>query len=623
MDELEQLEKLSLVNKVISELYNHTGLSDKVLAEYILHLHDEANGSVQKFKDSLKDADFSESFIENLDRIINTMKPKKKLAEQSAEEKAEKLPGLALADDPKWLKKRQEDLDVAEDMMAELEQGAVEQRSRNTRDDRNRSRSPSPASRRRRDRSRSRSPSRRHRRHDRSPPPDRRRNEIDDTPVMYKIYDGKVTNNSKDFGAFVQLEGVRGRVEGMVHIKQMASGMIRHPSDVVQRNQRVKVKVMSIAGNRIGLSMKDVDQRTGQDLTPHLRVRSQEEIESMASRNPDRPGAIPPSRRFEDDGPSRAVKRMSSPERWEIKQLIASGVVNPADYPDLDQEDQDFAADMEAEEEIDVEVREEEPPFLSGQTKKTLQLSPVKVVKIPDGTLNRSALAGAALAKERRELRHQQQNEEMDAVAKDVNQPWQDPMPEPGQRQFAQDMRGQAAGAKTEMAEWKRATFNNATSFGKITSLSIQEQRESLPIYKLRDSLVQAIAENQFLVVVGDTGSGKTTQMTQYLAEEGFANRGRIGCTQPRRVAAMSVAKRVAEEVGCRVGQEVGYTIRFEDCTSPETRIKYMTDGMLLRECLIDPAMSNYSVVILDEAHERTISTDVLFGLLKRKWLSA
>jgi ATP-dependent RNA helicase DHX8/PRP22 len=120
------------------------------------------------------------------------------------------------------------------------------------------------------------------------------------------------------------------------------------------------------------------------------------------------------------------------------------------------------------------------------------------------------------------------------------------------------------------------------------------------------------------LIVVGDTGSGKTTQMTQYLAEEGFANNGRIGCTQPRRVAAMSVAKRVAEEVGCRVGQEVGYTIRFEDCTSPETRIKYMTDGMLLRECLIDPEMSQYSVVILDEAHERTISTDVLFGLLKR-----
>jgi len=80
----------------------------------------------------------------------------------------------------------------------------------------------------------------------------------------------------------------------------------------------------------------------------------------------------------------------------------------------------------------------------------------------------------------------------------------------------------------------------------------------------------------------------------------------------------MSVAKRVAEEFGCRLGQEVGYTIRFEDCTSPETKIKYMTDGMLLRECLIDPDMNQYSVVMLDEAHERTIHTDVLFGLMKQ-----
>jgi ATP-dependent RNA helicase DHX8/PRP22 len=105
--------------------------------------------------------------------------------------------------------------------------------------------------------------------------------------------------------------------------------------------------------------------------------------------------------------------------------------------------------------------------------------------------------------------------------------------------------------------------------------------------------------------------------MTQYLAEAGYADRGRVGCTQPRRVAAMSLAKRVAEEVGCRLGQEVGYTIRFEDCTSPETRIKYMTDGMLQRECLLDPDVSAYSVIMLDEAHERTIATDVLFGLLK------
>ena len=106
--------------------------------------------------------------------------------------------------------------------------------------------------------------------------------------------------------------------------------------------------------------------------------------------------------------------------------------------------------------------------------------------------------------------------------------------------------------------------------------------------------------------------------MTQYLAEAGYASKGVIGCTQPRRVAAMSVAKRVAEEYGCKLGAEVGYSIRFEDCTSPETRIKYMTDGMLLRELLLEPDCSRYSVIMLDEAHERTINTDVLFGLLKK-----
>ena len=104
----------------------------------------------------------------------------------------------------------------------------------------------------------------------------------------------------------------------------------------------------------------------------------------------------------------------------------------------------------------------------------------------------------------------------------------------------------------------------------------------------------------------------------QYLAEEGFCAGGKkIGCTQPRRVAAKSVAERVAEEFGCRLGQEVGYSIRFEDCTSPDTIIKYQTDGMLLRELLVDPDLSSYSVIMLDEAHERTIHTDVLMGLLK------
>ena len=210
-------------------------------------------------------------------------------------------------------------------------------------------------------------------------------------------------------------------------------------------------------------------------------------------------------------------------------------------------------------------------------------------------------------------------NEEADKKARDMSTGWLDPMAQASDKIFAQDVRGQTRNQHAyQQPEWKKHTFNKATTFGKITTLSIKEQRESLPIFKLREPLLQAIRDNQVLVIVGETGSGKTTQVTQYLAEEGFADSSKIGCTQPRRVAAVSVAKRVAEEVGCRVGQEVGYTIRFEDCTSPDTRIKYMTDGMLQRECLVDPDLKAYSVLMLDDAHARTIATDVVIGLIKK-----
>uniref|UniRef100_A0A8C3AMR4 RNA helicase n=1 Tax=Cyclopterus lumpus TaxID=8103 RepID=A0A8C3AMR4_CYCLU len=123
--------------------------------------------------------------------------------------------------------------------------------------------------------------------------------------------------------------------------------------------------------------------------------------------------------------------------------------------------------------------------------------------------------------------------------------------------------------------------------------------------------------DNSIVIVVGETGSGKTTQLTQYLHEDGYTSYGMVGCTQPRRVAAMSVAKRVSEEIGTNLGEEVGYAIRFEDCTSEKTLIKYMTDGILLRESLRESDLDHYSAVIMDEAHERSLNTDVLFGLLR------
>ena len=147
---------------------------------------------------------------------------------------------------------------------------------------------------------------------------------------------------------------------------------------------------------------------------------------------------------------------------------------------------------------------------------------------------------------------------------------------------------------------------------------SIEETRKSLPIYSYREGLLAAVAEYQVLIIVGETGSGKTTQIPQYLHEAGYTKGGlKIGCTQPRRVAAMSVAARVAEEMGVKVGNEVGYAIRFEDATSDKTILKYMTDGMLLREFLTEPDLGGYSALMIDEAHERTLHTDILFGLVK------
>ena len=149
-------------------------------------------------------------------------------------------------------------------------------------------------------------------------------------------------------------------------------------------------------------------------------------------------------------------------------------------------------------------------------------------------------------------------------------------------------------------------------------ALSMEETRKSLPIYAYRDQFLAALEEYQILVIVGETGSGKTTQLPQYLHEAGYTKGGlKVGCTQPRRVAAMSVAARVADEMGVKVGNEVGYSIRFEDATSEKTILKYMTDGMLLREFMTEPDLGGYSALMIDEAHERTVHTDILLALVK------
>lgn len=165
------------------------------------------------------------------------------------------------------------------------------------------------------------------------------------------------------------------------------------------------------------------------------------------------------------------------------------------------------------------------------------------------------------------------------------------------------------------------STENNGTAGGfrqPPSALLINRQRQRLPIFYVKKSIVDQVKASQTVILMGETGSGKSTQVPQYLYEAGMHGGKKIAITQPRRVAAITVARRVAQEQGSTIGDVVGYSVRFEDVTSENTQIKFMTDGTLLREALSDQLLKNYNVIILDEAHERTIATDVLFGIVKK-----
>ncbi|KAL9292817.1 putative pre-mRNA-splicing factor ATP-dependent RNA helicase DEAH5 [Arabidopsis thaliana] len=650
-EELNKLNHLSLVSNVCNELETHLGSAEKVLAEFIIDLgrHSE---TVDEFDKNLKEAgaEMPDYFVRSLLTTIHGIYPPKPKSEKKKEEgDDQKFKGLAIKDTKDKVKELEKEIErEAEERRREEDRNRDRDRRESGRDrDRDRNRDRDDRRDRHRDRERNRGDEegedrrsdRRHRergRGDGGEGEDRRRDrrakdeyvEEDkggaNEPELYQVYKGRVTR-VMDAGCFVQFDKFRGK-EGLVHVSQMATRRVDKAKEFVKRDMEVYVKVISISSDKYSLSMRDVDQNTGRDLIP-LRKPSDEDDSSRS--NPSyrtKDGQVTKTgisgiRIVEENdvAPSRRpLKKMSSPERWEAKQLIASGVLRVDEFPMYDEDGDGMLYQEEgAEEELEIEMNEDEPAFLQGQTRYSVDMSPVKIFKNPEGSLSRAAALQSALTKERREMREQQQRTMLDSIPKDLNRPWEDPMPETGERHLAQELRGVGLSAYG-MPEWKKDAFGKTPTFGQRSKLSIQEQRESLPIYKLKKELIQAVHDNQVLVVIGETGSGKTTQVTQYLAEAGYTTKGKIGCTQPRRVAAMSVAKRVAEEFGCRLGEEVGYAIRFEDCTGPDTVIKYMTDGMLLREILIDENLSQYSVIMLDEAHERTIHTDVLFGLLKK-----
>ena len=329
----------------------------------------------------------------------------------------------------------------------------------------------------------------------------------------------------------------------------------------------------------------------------------------------------------------RREARMRDADRWEEGRLRASGMVQMVDGAEED-EDQELRTQ--------VMVSDIKPPFLDGKTVFSKQSQPVLPIKDPTSDLAIISKKGSQLMRDQREKREREkavkdqfnmvgtvignimgvkQEEEKadsggdaqeDQFSQNAMAPKTGPAPdEEGGEEGVTDFKAEA-----RYADHMKKPNEAASEFAKTKT--IDEQRRFLPIYGCRQALLNVIRDNSVIILVGETGPGKTTQIAQYLHEDGYTTFGVVGCTQPRRVAAMSVAKRVSEEVGVELGDEVGYSIRFEDVTSEKTVIKFMTDGVLLRESLTEGDLERYSAVIMDEAHERSLNTDVLFGILKK-----
>ncbi|OAJ44093.1 hypothetical protein BDEG_27364 [Batrachochytrium dendrobatidis JEL423] len=324
-------------------------------------------------------------------------------------------------------------------------------------------------------------------------------------------------------------------------------------------------------------------------------------------------------RKKEEEFAKQQMKRVSARQAqynrdndlWETNRMLTSGVAQRSNS-NADEHDDDEAR-------VHILVRNLKPLFLDGKTVFTKQLEPVQVLRDPTANLAVISRKGSRLVREKREQQERakaagktfqlagtslgnilgvkQQDSSSDSKASAT------PTPD-------QDYKGEA-----KFSDHMKKKTDSVSAFSR--SKSLREQREYLPAFSVRELLMQVIRDNPIIIIVGETGSGKTTQLAQFLYEDGFTKHGIVGCTQPRRVAAMSVAKRVSEEMQTELGGLVGYAIRFEDCTTPSTVIKYMTDGVLLRESLRSPDIDQYSCIIMDEAHERALNTDVLMGLLK------
>ncbi len=365
-----------------------------------------------------------------------------------------------------------------------------------------------------------------------------RKNELQ----MHGIYKGHV-NKILDFGVFIDLD-VEPKREGMVHLSQLSKTKVNHPRDIgLRKMQQVFVKVISLGnsggGGKIMLSLKDVDQSSGKDLMPQrsraaefggenrrsssssdqtgsasaavvhpgldvkaLKRRDEEEEAERRSRLSGMDNTyINPGRRAESQNNmgNRRRKQLTEQELFEAQQLIRSGVLGVEHYPTFDSAGgMGMLAVEETEEETEVELADVEPAFLRGQTRRGgRDMSPVRIVKNPDGSMQRAAMQQSSLAKERRELRTAQANSLMDSIPKDLNRPWEDPLPEAGERHFAQELRSINMSTFDGAPEWKQKAQSKTLSYGIISNKSIKEQREGLPVYRLKNELMRAMMDNQ------------------------------------------------------------------------------------------------------------------------------
>lgn len=261
---------------------------------------------------------------------------------------------------------------------------------------------------------------------------------------------------------------------------------------------------------------------------------------------------------------AKAAQKQREVDAWETNRMLTSGVAQRRD-------DMGDFEDDEQTTRVHLLVHDLRPPFLDGKTIFTKQIDPVPAVKDPQSDLAVFSRKGSKVVKEKRQQKERQkQAQEATNVAGTALGNIMGVKEDDADSAAAAP--GQEKNNSNKFSAYFKKNEKGSSAFSK--SKTLKEQREYLPAFAVREELMRVIRDNQVIIVVGQTGSGKTTQLTQFLYEEGYAKHGLIGCTQPRRVAAMSVAKRVSEEMEVKLGGLVGYAIRFEDCTSDETMIK-------------------------------------------------